>query len=103
MKIQKFEKHTRVVNSAAVDEGHDVSEAEAAIDDEAAGLLGVLQPVLVARQVGGRRSKDALESGKHFMKIALCKTVETSQIRNFPKKKLLPYLYSSKSISLRPS
>ena len=60
---KKFEKHTRVVNSAAMDEGHDVSEAEPAVDDEAARLLGVLQPVLVARQVGGRRSEDALESG----------------------------------------
>ena len=38
-------------------------EAEPAVDDEAARLLGVLQPVLVASQVGGRRSKDALESG----------------------------------------
>ena len=37
-------------------------EAEAAVDDEAARLLGVLQPVLVASQVGGRRSEDALES-----------------------------------------
>ena len=38
-------------------------EAEPAVDDEAARLLGVLQPVLVASQVGGRRSEDALESG----------------------------------------
>ena len=83
MIIPNFEKRTRVVDSTAVNEGHDVSEAEPAVDDETARLLGVLQTILVARQVGGRRSKDALESGKHFMKIALCKTVETSQIRNF--------------------
>ena len=45
-----------------MDEGYDVREAEPAVDDEAARLLGVLQPVLVASQVGGRRSEDALES-----------------------------------------
>ena len=96
MIIPNFEKRTRVVDSTAVNEGHDVSEAEPAVDDKTARLLGVLQTILVARQVGGRRSKDALESGKHFMKIALCKTVENSQIQGVPK--FLPQL--SRGIAL---
>ena len=44
-----------------MDKRDDVREAESAVDDEAARLLRVLQPVLVARQVGRRRPEDALE------------------------------------------
>ena len=41
-----------------------MGEAEAAVDDEAARLPGVVQPVPVARQVGGRRPEDVIESGR---------------------------------------
>ena len=65
-----------------MDEGYNVREAEAAVDDEAARLLGMLQPVLVASQVGGRRSEYALESERMpFVKlVTYCKDIACFQM-----------------------
>ena len=51
-----------VVDSATMDKGYNMCEAESAVNDEAARLLGVLKTVFVARQVSRSRSEDSLES-----------------------------------------